>query len=113
MQCSPSSFTTPTTQDTPSSRPSPAPLQPHQPRPALPRRHMTDLSGEEGKQIRAAVYERVLLVLPIYHIYGYNTTNGTAYIGGCLVLMGRFSFRSFLDAIQRHEVTGLEKTCLF
>ncbi len=57
--------------------------------------------------MRNMVMSRVLLVLPLYHIYGYTTHISTALAGGCLIVMGgRFSLHSFLQAVQRHKVMG-------
>lgn len=47
---------------------------------------------------------RVLLALPMYHSFGYNTHFSTFAQGGTVFLMSHFSFRSFLRAIQDYKV---------
>lgn len=68
-------------------------------------KYLSDLSGEEGHARRNAVMARVLLVLPLYHMYGLITYTTTALAGGCLIVMGRFSLRSFLQAVQKYKAT--------
>lgn len=79
-------------------------LQPRQYLSAHPCRYMADLANDTERKEHAAMFERVLLFMPLYHTYGYSISINTAIAGGCSVLMGGFSFRVFLHAIQKHKV---------
>ncbi|WP_299535284.1 4-coumarate--CoA ligase family protein [uncultured Streptomyces sp.] len=52
--------------------------------------------------------ERVLAVLPFFHIYGLTALmNGPLRHGATVVVLPRFDLHEFLGAIQTHRITGL------
>ncbi|KAK7082280.1 hypothetical protein SK128_003410 [Halocaridina rubra] len=54
-------------------------------------------------QDKTNLFERVLLVLPIYHIYGFNQCMVTLFTGGTVLFLYKFSIHGFLHAIDRHK----------
>jgi acyl-CoA synthetase (AMP-forming)/AMP-acid ligase II len=63
-------------------------------------------------QLRPAVYagpgDRVLAVLPLFHIYGLTALmNAPLRHGATVVVLPRFDLETFLAAIQNHRITGL------
>ncbi|MFC7892297.1 4-coumarate--CoA ligase family protein [Streptomyces sp. NPDC057381] len=58
--------------------------------------------------IPAAPGERVLAVLPFFHIYGLTAlVNAPLRLGATVVVLPRFDLEQFLAAIQNHRITGL------
>ncbi|MFE0800758.1 4-coumarate--CoA ligase family protein [Streptomyces sp. NPDC058812] len=56
----------------------------------------------------AAPGDRVLAVLPFFHIYGLTALmNAPLRLGATVVVLPRFDLEQFLAAIQNHRVTGL------
>ncbi|MFJ7768966.1 4-coumarate--CoA ligase family protein [Streptomyces sp. NPDC097107] len=56
----------------------------------------------------AAPGDRVLAVLPFFHIYGLTALmNAPLRLGATVVVLPRFDLQQFLAAIQNHRVTGL------
>ncbi|MFG2927766.1 4-coumarate--CoA ligase family protein [Streptomyces achromogenes] len=52
--------------------------------------------------------DRVLAVLPFFHIYGLTALmNGPLRKGATVVVLPRFELETFLAAIERHRITGL------
>ncbi|MEU0136381.1 4-coumarate--CoA ligase family protein [Streptomyces sp. NPDC006296] len=52
--------------------------------------------------------DRILAVLPFFHIYGLTALmNGPLRYGATVVVLPRFELAPFLEAIQTHRVTGL------
>lgn len=52
--------------------------------------------------------DRVLAVLPFFHIYGLTALmNGPLRKGATVVVLPRFDLETFLAAIERHRITGL------
>ncbi|MGW2518805.1 4-coumarate--CoA ligase family protein [Streptomyces sp. NPDC001617] len=52
--------------------------------------------------------ERILAVLPFFHIYGLTALmNAPLRLGATVVVLPRFELDSFLAAIQNHRITGL------
>ncbi|MFD3834653.1 4-coumarate--CoA ligase family protein [Streptomyces sp. NPDC058642] len=52
--------------------------------------------------------DRILAVLPFFHIYGLTALmNGPLRNGATVVVLPRFDLESFLAAIQNHRITGL------
>lgn len=53
----------------------------------------------------AAALERViiLMVVPLFHVYGLLTTVGSAVSGAEIVMLPKFEEHSFLGAIQRYK----------
>ncbi|KAK7082284.1 hypothetical protein SK128_003414 [Halocaridina rubra] len=56
-------------------------------------------------QVKTNFYERVLLVLPLYHIYGFNQCMATFFAGGTVFFPSKFSIHGFLRAIDLHKIT--------
>ncbi|XP_063849624.1 uncharacterized protein LOC135093899 [Scylla paramamosain] len=65
---------------------------------------LRDASKEAGSS-RTSVLSRVLLVLPLYHIYANNTNIITLISGGRAVLMSKFSLPDLLGTIEKYKVT--------
>lgn len=58
--------------------------------------------------VPAAPGERVLAVLPFFHIYGLTAlVNAPLRLGATVVVLPRFDLEQFLAAIQNHRITGL------
>ncbi|WP_155058982.1 4-coumarate--CoA ligase family protein [Streptomyces blattellae] len=58
--------------------------------------------------IAAGPGDRILAVLPFFHIYGLTALmNGPLRIGATVVVLPRFDLETFLAAIQNHRITGL------
>ncbi|MET9980683.1 4-coumarate--CoA ligase family protein [Streptomyces rochei] len=58
--------------------------------------------------VPAAPGERVLAVLPFFHIYGLTAlVNAPLRLGATVVVLPRFVLEQFLAAIQNHRITGL------
>ncbi|MFE0792467.1 4-coumarate--CoA ligase family protein [Streptomyces mutabilis] len=58
--------------------------------------------------IPAAPGERILAVLPFFHIYGLTAlVNAPLRLGATVVVLPRFDLEQFLAAIQNHRITGL------
>ncbi|MEU8931436.1 4-coumarate--CoA ligase family protein [Streptomyces sp. NPDC048409] len=52
--------------------------------------------------------ERILAVLPLFHIYGLTALmNAPLRMGATVVVLPRFDLETFLAAIQNHRITGL------
>ncbi|MGW3263731.1 4-coumarate--CoA ligase family protein [Streptomyces sp. NPDC001056] len=52
--------------------------------------------------------ERILAVLPFFHIYGLTALmNAPLRLGGTVVVLPRFDLETFLGAIEKHRITGL------
>lgn len=52
--------------------------------------------------------DRILAVLPFFHIYGLTALmNGPLRTGATVVVLPRFDLETFLAAIQNHRITGL------
>ncbi|WP_327315964.1 4-coumarate--CoA ligase family protein [Streptomyces sp. NBC_01235] len=58
--------------------------------------------------ISASPGERILAVLPFFHIYGFTALmNAPLRQGATVVVLPRFDLETFLAAIQNHRITGL------
>ncbi|MHC8423542.1 4-coumarate--CoA ligase family protein [Streptomyces sp. NB004] len=58
--------------------------------------------------VPAAPGDRVLAVLPFFHIYGLTALmNAPLRLGATVVVLPRFDLEQFLAAIQNHRITGL------
>lgn len=58
--------------------------------------------------VPAAPGERILAVLPFFHIYGLTALmNAPLRLGATVVVLPRFDLEQFLAAIQNHRITGL------
>ncbi|WP_411576757.1 4-coumarate--CoA ligase family protein [Streptomyces mutabilis] len=58
--------------------------------------------------VPAAPGERILAVLPFFHIYGLTAlVNAPLRLGATVVVLPRFDLEQFLAAIQNHRITGL------
>ena len=57
------------------------------------------LLQESGKQIK------VLLVLPLYHMYGLFVTMRALAVGSQLVLLSKFEPKPFLASIEKYKVS--------
>ncbi|MFD7277755.1 4-coumarate--CoA ligase family protein [Streptomyces sp. NPDC059862] len=58
--------------------------------------------------ISAGLGDRVLAVLPFFHIYGLTALmNAPLRVGATVVVLPRFDLEQFLAAIQNHRITGL------
>src|SRR5450756_1354262 len=63
---------------------------------------------QAGSVIRIGEDEKVIAVLPFFHIYGMTVImNGTLYSGATIVTMPRFELEPFLKAIQDYKITRL------
>ncbi|MEU3656261.1 4-coumarate--CoA ligase family protein [Streptomyces sp. NPDC032161] len=52
--------------------------------------------------------DRILAVLPFFHIYGLTALmNGPLRLGATVVVLPRFDLEQFLAAIEKHRITGL------
>ncbi|HXG04634.1 MAG TPA: long-chain-fatty-acid--CoA ligase [Candidatus Binatia bacterium] len=51
--------------------------------------------------------DRVLIFLPLYHIYGLMLMGGSVHAGACLVLMERFDAAECCRLVERHRITIL------
>lgn len=51
------------------------------------------------------IYESLLLILPMFHIYGFNTTNVVLANGGKIVILPRFSPEIYFQTIEKYKVT--------
>jgi long-chain acyl-CoA synthetase len=58
--------------------------------------------------LRLSMADRMMVVLPLHYVYGLSLLHTHFFVGGRLVLDNRFAFPNVvLQAIQKHEVTGL------
>lgn len=58
--------------------------------------------------ISAGPGDRILAVLPFFHIYGLTALmNAPLRLGATVVVLPRFDLETFLAAIQKHRITGL------
>ncbi len=58
--------------------------------------------------IPAGPGDRILAVLPFFHIYGLTALmNAPLRLGATVVVLPRFDLETFLAAIQTHRITGL------
>jgi acyl-CoA synthetase (AMP-forming)/AMP-acid ligase II len=63
---------------------------------------------QAGSVIQIGEDEKIIVVLPFFHIYGMTVImNGTLYNGATMVTMPRFELEPFLQAIQDHRITRL------
>jgi acyl-CoA synthetase (AMP-forming)/AMP-acid ligase II len=63
---------------------------------------------QAGSVIRIGEDERIIAVLPFFHIYGMTVVmNGSLYQGATIVTMPRFELEPFLQAIQDYRITRL------
>ena len=67
----------------------------------------TNLAQLEPRS-RSAPSDRILAVLPFFHIYGLTALmNAPLRHGATVVVLPRFDLETFLAAIQNHRITGL------
>jgi acyl-CoA synthetase (AMP-forming)/AMP-acid ligase II len=63
---------------------------------------------QAGTVIQIGEDEKIIAVLPFFHIYGMTVImNGSLYNGATLVTMPRFELEPFLQAVQDHRITRL------
>ncbi|CAM3700570.1 AMP-binding protein [Tsukamurella ocularis] len=74
----------------------------------LTHRNLVANIAQSGVPIDVCRDDRVMAVLPFFHIYGMNTImNVTLYRRGTLVTMPKMELPAFLDLVQRRRVTYL------
>jgi acyl-CoA synthetase (AMP-forming)/AMP-acid ligase II len=74
----------------------------------LTHRNLVANLAQAGSVIRIGEDEKIIAVLPFFHIYGMTVImNGSLYNGATLVTMPRFELEPFLQAIQDHRITRL------
>src|SRR6202049_3273888 len=74
----------------------------------LTHRNLVANLAQAGSVIRIGDDEKIIAVLPFFHIYGMTVImNGSLYQGATIVTMPRFELEPFLQAIQDFKITRL------